>query len=182
MQFKIKDIKVRISFTFFALVLLLVIFRKNDFLYLTCFFAVFHEMGHLFALRNFGVIITDFEISFLGANIKTENFKKIKPAEEIKILFAGPFVNLLILNVFILLNCFYEKELFTKICLINLCLFIFNMLPFYNFDGGKIIEILLKCKFREKTSDVLITCISFIILIPFIWFSINVFLKNNSNF
>ncbi len=182
MQFKIKNIKVTISFTFLALILLLIVFRKNNFLYLTCFFAIFHEIGHLITLRKFGVEILEFKVSFFGANIKTENFRKLKPTEEIKILLAGPLVNLILFVLFIGLNSFNQKVIFTNIYLINLCLFIFNILPFYNFDGGKIIEILLKSKFNEKTSSTLITLISFIVLIPFVWFSINVFLQNNNNF
>ena len=158
------------------------VFRKSELLYLTCFFAILHEIGHLFALRKAGVIITDFKISCFGANIKTENFKKIKAKEEVMILLLGPIVNFCFFVLFFILNIFFNEEIFSQIYLVNLCLFVFNMLPFYNFDGGKIIEVLLKNKFNEKASNIAITCISFIVLIPFAWFSIKVFLLNNNNF
>ena len=77
MQFKFKNIKITVSFTFFALIILLVIFNKNDFLYFTCFFAIIHELGHLFTLNKFGVKICELKISLFGANIKTESFKRI---------------------------------------------------------------------------------------------------------
>lgn len=182
MQFKIKDIKITISFTFFALVLLLVVFRKNDFLYLTCFFAILHELGHIVALRIFGVKIINLKISFLGANIKTENFKKVNPIEEIKILSAGPFVNLILFLVFLIFSRFTRNDFLNYIYSINFCLFVFNILPFYNFDGGKILEVLLKSKLNEKDADILITCVSLVILIPVTIFSINVFLSDNHNF
>ena len=38
MQFKFKNIKITVSFTFFALIILLVIFNKNDFLYFGRFY------------------------------------------------------------------------------------------------------------------------------------------------
>ena len=182
MQFRIKKINVTISFTFFALILLVVVFRKSELLYLTCIFAILHEIGHLIALRKAGVIITGFKISCFGANIKTENLKKIKAKEEVMILLLGPIVNFCFFVLFFILNIFFNEEIFSQIYLVNLCLFVFNMLPFYNFDGGKIIEVLLKNKFNEKASNIAITCISFIVLIPFCWFSIKVFLLNNNNF
>ena len=182
MQFKLKNIKITISFTFFALIILLVIFNKNDFLYLTCIFAIFHEFGHLFALNKFGVKISEFKISLFGANIKTESFKKIPIKNEIIILFSGSLINFTFSIVLYFINLFIKNEMFNKLILINLGLAIFNLLPFYNFDGGKIIETLLKYKFKEKTADILLTCISIIVLIPITLFSINAFLQNYNDF
>ena len=73
MQFRIKKINVTISFTFFALILLVVVFRKSELLYLTCIFAILHEIGHLIALRKAGVIITAFKISKEPAGAKSSN-------------------------------------------------------------------------------------------------------------
>ncbi len=182
MQFKFKNIKITISFTFFALVLLLFIFRKNDFLHFTCFFAIIHEFGHLFALNKFGVKILEFKISLFGANIKTENFKKIPIKSEIIILFSGPLINLILSVVLHITNLIIKNVSLNNLVLINLCLAIFNLLPFYNFDGGKIVEILLKSKFNEKLSETIISCISFAVLIPISVFSINLFLQNYNDF
>lgn len=182
MQFKFKNIKITISFTFFALILLLFIFRKNDFLHFTCFFAIIHELGHLFALNKFGVKILEFKISLFGANIKTENFKKIPIKSEIIILFSGPLINLILSVVLHITNLIIKNASLNNLVLINLCLAIFNLLPFYNFDGGKIVEILLKSKFNEKLSETIISCISFAVLIPIIVFSINLFLQNYNDF
>ena len=182
MQFKIKDVRVIVSFTFFALILFLVIFRKNELIILTCFFAIFHELGHLIALKNFGVIIYEFKISFFGAKIKTGNLCKLKSIEKISILLAGPFVNLIFFIIFFALSYFVGNDIHTNIYLINLFLLVFNILPFYNFDGGKILEALLSTKFNKKVSDALITIISFCVLIPITLFSICIFLSNNDDF
>ncbi len=182
MQFKIKNIKVTISFTFFALVLLLFVFRKSDFLYLTCFFAIIHALGHLFALNKFGVKICELKISLFGANIKTESFKKIPIKKEIIVLFSGPLINLILSAVLYFVNLIIQNVDLNNLILINLGLAIFNLLPFYNFDGGKIVEILLKSKFNEKLSEIIVSCISFAILVPLILFSVNIFLQNYKNF
>ena len=182
MQFKIKNTKITISFTFFALIILLIVFNKNEFLYLTCFFAIIHELAHLVALNKSGVVINEFKISLFGANIKTENYKKTSTKNEIIILLAGVTANLLFAVLFCVVNYFVKSELVKNMFLINLSLSLFNLLPFYNFDGGKIIELLLKTKLNEKTADILISCISFVVLIPIIFVSINVFLQNHNNF
>ncbi len=182
MQFKFKNIKITVSFTFFALIILLVIFNKNDFLYLTCIFAIFHEFGHLVALNKFGVKISEFKISVFGANIKTESFKKVSIKKEVIVLLSGPLVNLIFSAVLYFVNLIIKNVDLSNLILINLGLAIFNLLPFYNFDGGKIIETLLKYRFKEKTSDILLTCISIIVLIPITLFSINAFLQNYNDF
>ena len=182
MQFKFKNIKITVSFTFFALIILLVIFNKNDFLYFTCFFAIIHELGHLFTLNKFGVKICELKISLFGANIKTESFKRISIKKEIIILLSGPLINLCLSAVLYFVNLIIENIDFNNLISINLGLGIFNLLPFYNFDGGKIIEILLKSKLNEKISETIVSCISFAILVPFTLFSVNIFLQNYKDF
>lgn len=182
MQFKFKNIKITVSFTFFALIILLVIFNKNDFLYFTCFFAIIHELGHLFTLNKFGVKICELKISLFGANIKTESFKRISIKKEIIILLSGPLINLCLSAVLYFVNLIIENIDFNNLISINLGLGIFNLLPFYNFDGGKIIEILLKSKLNEKISETIVSCISFAVLIPLILFSVNIFLQNYKDF
>ncbi|MBE6815201.1 MAG: hypothetical protein E7522_07120 [Ruminococcaceae bacterium] len=182
MQFKFKNIKITVSFTFFALIILLVIFNKNDFLYLSCFFAIIHELGHLFFLNKFGVKICELKISLFGANIKTESFKKISMKKEIIILLSGPLVNLIFSAVLYFVNLIIKNVDLSNLILINLGLAIFNLMPFYNFDGGKIIEILLKSIFNEKITETIVSCISFGILVPFTLFSVNIFLRNYKDF
>ena len=182
MQFNFKNIKITISFTFFALIILLVIFNKNDFLYLSCFFAIIHELGHLFFLNKFGVKICELKISLFGANIKTEGFKKISIKKDVIVLISGPLVNLIFSAVLYFVNLIIKNVDLSNLILINLGLGIFNLLPFYNFDGGKIIEILLKSKFNEKIAETIVSCISFAILVPFTLFSVNIFLRNYKDF
>jgi len=47
MQFKIKNTIVTISFTYLALILVLISLNKTEFLYSTLIFAMLHEAGHI---------------------------------------------------------------------------------------------------------------------------------------
>ena len=78
MQFKIKNTKITISFTFFALIIILISLNKTEFLYSTIIFAILHEAGHLLALKHFKIQIEEFKISLFGGNIKVLNNNKTK--------------------------------------------------------------------------------------------------------
>ena len=65
---------------------------------------------------------------------------------------------------------------------INLVLAAFNLLPFYNFDGGKILASILMNFLQEKTVNYIITITSFIILIPFTYLAVYIFMLDSKNF
>ena len=182
MQFNLFNIKIKISFTFFALILLLIIFNKTEYLYISIISAMLHELGHLFALKFFGAKILEFKISLFGGNIKTEDFINTNYLQDIIILISGPFINLFFAVFCYFLLFSFKTQKLVDFTLVNLTLAFFNLLPFYSFDGGKILSAILKFKFTEKQSEQIVTISSFLILIPFIYFSVTLFLHNKNNF
>lgn len=182
MQFKINNINIKISFSFFALIILLICFNKTDILLISIISAITHELGHLIALIVFKINILEISFSILGGNIKKEIFNKTNYKQDVLIYFSGPLFNLIIGIIFyILFNCSHINLLY-NLFLINIFLFIFNLLPFYNFDGGKIIISLLKLKLDEKTAENILAIISILVLVPFAYYSIFIFFNNNANF
>ena len=182
MQFKIKNIKITISFTFFALIIILISINRTEFLYTSIIFAIAHELGHLIALKYFRVSVEEFKISLFGGNIKILDTNKIKYYQSAIISFSGPFINLLLFLLFFVFNYFFKNNLTYEIFVINLVLALFNMLPFYNFDGGKILSSVLLNFFEEKTVNTIITITSFVILIPFTFLAIYIFILDFKNF
>ena len=182
MQFKIKDTVITISFTYFALILILISLNKTEFLYSTLIFAILHEAGHILALKYFKIKILEFKLSLIGANIKTENYNSINNFQSAIISFLGPFVNLVFFLLFFILNIYYENYLLFEFSLVNFVLSFFNLLPFYSFDGGKILNSILNNYFSDIFSNKVITIISIIILIPFSYFAFEVFITDYKNF
>ena len=110
MQFKIKNIKIKISFTFFALILILIAFERTEYLLVSLVSAVLHEAGHLIALIRFKTEIVEFKISVFGANIKTNAKNQMNYFKDFLISFSGPLVNFVISFVaFIIYNLYSEK-------------------------------------------------------------------------
>ncbi len=107
--------------------------------YLLAFFtAVFHEGGHLFACSGERVEIRlirlePFGISFV---LKEEFFKNAN--SEIKVSFAGPFVNFILSLIFLF---FGKKGEF--LVLSNLFMGLFNLIPCLPLDGGRVLKAVL---------------------------------------
>lgn len=137
---KIKDIKFGVSFSFFAVIGLLFVcgraMTENIFTALICCFL--HELGHL----TFMFLFSDKPESIVlyggGIRIKSGGQKLLPQNREIIILLAGCGANFLCALVRL---AFGGLDFF---CTVNILLGVFNLLPFKYFDGGRVLEILLK--------------------------------------
>jgi Zn-dependent protease/predicted transcriptional regulator len=103
-----------------------------------------HELGHAFvALRN-NIPVKSISLFFLGgvAEIKRE---PDSPGEEFRIALAGPMVSLALAVVFNSLAQFsgelpYLAAAFSYLGRVNLLLGVFNMIPGFPMDGGRILR------------------------------------------
>jgi len=119
-------------------------------------FAVFtcvliHEYGHALMARRFGVQTKDIIITPIGGLARLTRMPR-RPLEELMITIAGPLVNLVIatmLGVFLLAtggnfipSAGYAglTEFPTMMMWMNLFLFLFNLIPAFPMDGGRILR------------------------------------------
>jgi Zn-dependent protease len=119
------------------------------------FFSVLlHELGHTLVARRFGIRTLEIVMFPIGGVSRPE--RQPKPSEELPISLAGPMVNLLIaagligwLTIqqgWVALEALKEPtdaNLAERIAAGNLALFLFNLLPAYPMDGGRILRSLL---------------------------------------
>lgn len=164
--------KFRIDLKIF-LIMFIFIFTKQIHIYILMMgFALLHELGHLFAgiclkmkPEKIEIIPVGVSISF-KVSIKDIN-KKIGKANmlELKKIFvalAGPIVNIIV--IFIVANMKIEIIKQFQIIFANICIFIFNMLPIYPLDGGRIIKGIIEILKGRKISNYCIAKISIIIV------------------
>jgi stage IV sporulation protein FB len=133
-------------------------------------FALIHEMGHLLTGILLGMKPDKLEIVPYGVsisfklNLKDYNKKigngNILSIKKIIIALAGPLNNLIIIFITFQLN----YEIFSELIIIyaNILLIIFNMLPFYPLDGGRILKEILHIIFGKRPAEKYINNISFI--------------------
>lgn len=94
--------------------------------------AALHEAGHLLALRLCGTSVTRLQIGLTGAVMHTAPMDRRREAAAAA---AGPAVNLLLSALF-----FRGDPIFS---LLNLLLAVYNLIPVYPLDGGRLLLALL---------------------------------------
>lgn len=102
--------------------------------------ALLHEAGHLAVLCLFGAKIYRVNLKAPGAAIVTE---PLPWHRELLSAAAGPAVSL---TLFLLL--LHKNPPFA---MVNLCLLLFNLLPFWPLDGGRMLRALLSAAFSDRT-------------------------------
>lgn len=118
----------------------------------TC--VVLHEFGHALTARAYGIRTRHITILPIGGVAALERMPT-KPGQELLVAVAGPAVNvviaaLLIAGVFLVGDLQTPPNPFTQdagffgmLALVNIALVLFNMLPAFPMDGGRVLRALL---------------------------------------
>lgn len=136
------NIKINLKIFLFAIIFYL---TKQIHIYaLLMFFAFCHEMGHLLCGIFMGLKPKSLKIMPMGLSIEFEiyskNIKEKLQTKKIWIAIAGPITNVLIIFITIIFSKNIETILYEEIIYSNILIAIFNLLPIYPLDGGRILK------------------------------------------
>ena len=169
---RIAGIRVRVHITFLLLIAWLFsgyyerggsAFAASQVLFIIVLFTcvVLHEFGHALAAQGFGIHTFDITLLPIGGVARLERMPE-KPLQELIVALAGPAVNVAIaLGLFAVIGLrtsldpmeFGGADLLSKIFAINIGLTLFNLLPAFPMDGGRVLRALLgmRLSFLQST-------------------------------
>lgn len=165
--------KFRIDLKIFLFIILFIITKQIEIYSMVMIFALLHEFGHLIVgllcgMKPDNLSIMPFGIS-ISFKIKPEEYnKKIKEGNSIEIkkiivALAGPITNLIFILIVNNININIVKGI--MIIYTNLLIMIFNLLPIYPLDGGRILKGILYINYGKKRAEKYTNQVSFITVI-----------------
>ena len=124
------------------------------FILLLFVFVVMHEYGHALTARKYGIRTRDITLYPIGGVARLERMPE-KPIEELWVALAGPAVNVvaaIVLFGYLIVSGTFQPltslsistgSLIERLMVVNLWLVLFNLIPAFPMDGGRVLRALL---------------------------------------
>lgn len=116
-----------------------------------------HEFGHVLAARRYGIRTRDVMLWPFGGVASMERMPE-KPGQELVVALAGPAVNVVIAGVlFFVIGAQFDlgdleriedagRSLIGRLAAVNVALVVFNLIPAFPMDGGRVLRALLSMR------------------------------------
>ena len=146
--------KLKVKPSFWAFILVAVLFRQGFFALNYAIAVVLHELSHYLAANRLFYRCNEIQISVFGA-VLYGDFQDVTPSDRIKIALAGPLANVILAVICLAMwwiapeSYYYLENFFTA----NISMACVNMLPCYPLDGGRVLTGILESKFVEKSVE-----------------------------
>jgi len=160
------------------------------FLIMSLFFCVvLHEFGHAFSARYYGVGTRDITLSPIGGIARLNQMPE-KPIQEFMVALAGPLVNIAIAILIALglwlfspnflpegnssmAETFSSRTNFFPILLgLNVIMAVFNLIPAFPMDGGRMLRSLLSMKLGRLKATRIASIVGRILAVAFLAYAI----------
>lgn len=137
-----------------------------------------HEFGHAFAAKLFGIRTPDITLLPIGGVARLERMPR-NPFQELVIALAGPAVNVaiamgLVLVLGPLFNLHDVLELdrpglniFSMLAVVNILLVVFNMIPAFPMDGGRVLRSILAMRLPHARATTIAARVGQVIAVAF---------------
>ncbi len=156
-----KGIKIRISFAFAAIIVLMLVFFDEDIVIFSVLSSLFHESGHLAFMLLFRDKPDRIELGIFGMRIEKTDGTRVSYQKEILIALGGIAVNLILSGFSFAAFGISEKGAFLRFGAVNFLMAAVNSIPVSILDAGRGMRFLLLTALDERKSEKISDIISF---------------------
>ena len=132
-----------------------------------------HETAHMLAAKRVGVTVTELKLLPFGASMRTEQTDV--PLQEATVVCAGPLANFAAAGTCALWMLFSTRAhpVSEPLLLFNLAMGLWNLLPVFPLDGGRLLRALLRRRLSERRVQKITVgssvCVCALLLGTFAW-------------
>lgn len=193
----VSGIKIKIHWTFFFLIVWVAfnevkeggttesVFYNIAFVLAVFVCVVLHELGHALTAKRFGINTKNITLLPIGGMARLDKIPA-SPKEEFLVTIAGPLVNIVIalLLYFVIpyqnlmhlslgeeiafINSFTLQNFLIYLFFVNIGLVVFNLIPAFPMDGGRILRALLAMKLDRVKATKIASSIGLTIAVMFL--------------
>ncbi len=172
MKFKIKNTSVSLSFTFFGVFLILLCIGELKICLFSLVASLLHETIHIILIVISGGNVSKITLTAFGANI-VRGERTLPDFKEAIISLSAPLFNLILALIF--------SNKMPYFATVNLVMGLFNLLPYYDFDGGRGLGYILKYFISTKKINALLDVLSATVTALFTFFGVYIFFSYKRN-
>ena len=154
-------------------------------IFLAALFAcvILHEFGHALAARRYGIGTRDINLLPIGGVARLESMPE-DPKEELVVAIAGPAVNVAIAaGLYLIMMLLGQTDIglghhitgsnfLADLLVINIILVLFNLIPAFPMDGGRVLRALLAFKMKRGKATQIAASVGQLLAIGFVFFGL----------
>lgn len=152
--------QIKVNVQIFLFIAIFILTHQIEIYACIMIFSLIHELGHM--LAGIFLRLKPKTLNFMPLGImltfETYEYSNLVEMKKIFIAIAGPLTNLIICIIVKLLHIDYAMK--QIIIYSNLLITLFNLIPLYPLDGGRILKCIIKLKCKGIKVDTIINKIS----------------------
>lgn len=156
MTIEICKTRYKLTFSFFAVITLMLLTAKQNIVAVCLLSSLLHECGHLVFMFAFSQKPDEVIFGAFGIRIERFGVSALSYKKEAVISLGGVLVNFLLTLIFLGIYCFSKNETALFGIFVNLFIASLNLIPVGVLDAGNFLRYILLVKYdEEKTAKVL---------------------------